>query len=180
VRTGDTLGVVAIRRAANRDTLRPSGQRGAEARVIAVCTPNGEQIRGSPTRSSHPGGPEIGVASTKTFMDQVAAGEKSVGRAALAGAKGTKSATRWRGSSPRWEAIAGADHRGRGVVTRSGRWPGHSRVQGSFPGRHVGYPVAWRVRSSQGDPGVQAREGSPAGEQARPIARLIEEGLPVV
>ena len=126
-------------------------------------------------------GPEIGVASTKTFLAQIAA-NYLVGLA-LAQARGTKYPDEVAARIPR----AGSDARR--------WWPGcwrtiepvvalaHRFAQSPtvlFLGRHVGYPVALEGALKLKELAYMHAEGFAAGELKHGPIALIEDGLPVI
>ena len=132
-----------------------------KAKVLAICNTNGSQIpRECDAVLYTRAGPEIGVASTKTFLAQIAA-NYLVGLA-LAQARGTKYpdevAREYRELEAMPELVArvlATDGTGRA------RWPSEFAQSQTvlFLGRHVGYPGRARRRAQAQGTGVHARRG---------------------
>ena len=150
------------------------------AKVLAVCNTNGSQIpRESDAVLYTHAGPEIGVASTKAFLAQVAA--NYIVGLALAQAKGTKYPDE---IAAIWAELERSPPGSGSFSTSARRSPPSPR--NSAPSRPCSSsaaawasPSPWRARSSSGA-GLHPRRGFPAGElQHGPIA-LIEDDLPVV
>jgi len=114
-----------------------------KARVLAVCNTNGAQIpRESDAVLYTHAGPEIGVASTKTFLAQIAA-NYLVGLA-LAQARGTKYPDEVAREFAELAAMPEAVRQVLGTIEHAraiGRSLADSKAM-LFLGRHVGYPVA--------------------------------------
>ncbi|OOK67546.1 SIS domain protein [Mycobacterium kansasii] len=90
-----------------------------KAKVLAICNTNGSQIpRECDAVLYTRAGPEIGVASTKTFLAQVTA--NYLLGLALAQARGTKYPTRWNASTASWR---GCPIWWPGSSPASSRWP---------------------------------------------------------
>lgn len=151
------------------------------AKVLAVCNTNGSQIpRESDAVLYTHAGPEIGVASTKAFLAQVAA--NYIVGLALAQAKGTKYPDEIREIWAALEEIPGKIS----TVLESGEqatqiaeYLGPVRTM-LFLGRNVGYPVALEGALKLKELAYIHAEGFPAGELKHGPIALIEEGLPVV
>jgi glucosamine--fructose-6-phosphate aminotransferase (isomerizing) len=152
-----------------------------KAKVLAVCNTNGSQIpRECDAVLYTRAGPEIGVASTKTFLAQVAA-NYLVGLA-LAQARGTKYPDEVEREYRELEAMPDlvAD-----VLTRMGPVHDIARqfAQSStvlFLGRHVGYPVALEGALKLKELAYMHAEGFAAGELKHGPIALIEDDLPVI
>jgi glucosamine--fructose-6-phosphate aminotransferase (isomerizing) len=151
------------------------------AKVLAICNTNGAQIpRESDAVLYTHAGPEIGVASTKTFLAQVAAVEL-VGLA-LAQARGTKYADEVRREYEALCAMPDAISQVLDViepVRKLARDIADSKAV-LFLGRHIGYPVALEGALKLKELAYMHAEGFPAGELKHGPIALIEEGLPVV
>ncbi len=161
------------------EAVRYARQQGAK--VLAICNTNGSQIpRESDAVLYTHAGPEIGVAATKTFLAQVAAGYL-VGLA-LAQARGTKYpdevAREFRALSRMPEAVAATLALMQPVreLAREMAW---SKAV-LFLGRHVGYPVALEGALKLKELAYMHAEGFAAGELKHGAIALVEEGLPVI
>jgi glucosamine--fructose-6-phosphate aminotransferase (isomerizing) len=178
----DTLVVAISQSGETADTLEAVRHaREQKARVLAVCNTNGAQIpRESDAVLYTRAGPEIGVASTKTFLAQVAA-TQLVGLA-LAGAKGTKYGDEVAREFAALEAMPALITEVLGVVDPVRALA--RDIAGSkailFLGRHVGYPVALEGALKLKELAYMHAEGFPAGELKHGPIALIEDGLPVV
>jgi glucosamine--fructose-6-phosphate aminotransferase (isomerizing) len=178
----DTLVVAISQSGETMDTLEAIRHaREQKARVLAVCNTNGAQIpRESDAVLYTRAGPEIGVASTKTFLAQVAA-TQLVGLA-LAGAKGTKYGDEVAREFAVLEAMPQLISEVLGVVEPVRELA--RDIAGSkavlFLGRHVGYPVALEGALKLKELAYMHAEGFPAGELKHGPIALIEDGLPVV
>ena len=178
----DTLVVAISQSGETADTLEAVRHaREQKARVLAVCNTNGAQIpRESDAVLYTRAGPEIGVASTKTFLAQVAA-TQLVGLA-LAEARGTKYGDEVAREFAALEAMPALIEETLGVV-QPVRELAHD-IAGSkailFLGRHVGYPVALEGALKLKELAYMHAEGFPAGELKHGPIALIEDGLPVV
>lgn len=155
--------------------------RAQKARVLAVCNTNGAQIpRESDAVIYTHAGPEIGVASTKAFLAQVAA-NYLVGLA-LAQARGTKYPDEVGHEFRELEAMPAkisrllADIEGIRAIGRSLA----DAPTVLFIGRHVGYPVALEGALKLKELAYIHSEGFAAGELKHGPIALLEEGLPVV
>ncbi|WP_367134913.1 glutamine--fructose-6-phosphate transaminase (isomerizing) [Saccharothrix sp. HUAS TT1] len=178
----DTLVVAVSQSGETADTLEAVRHaRAQKARVLAVCNTNGAQIpRESDAVLYTHAGPEIGVASTKAFLAQIAA-NYLVGLA-LAQARGTKYPDEVAQEFHQLEAMADAVGKVLGTVEQVralGRELADSKAV-LFLGRHVGYPVALEGALKLKELAYMHAEGFAAGELKHGPIALIEEGLPVV
>ncbi|MER7115320.1 glutamine--fructose-6-phosphate transaminase (isomerizing) [Saccharomonospora azurea] len=178
----DTLVVAVSQSGETADTLEAVRHaREQKARVLAVCNTNGAQIpRESDAVLYTHAGPEIGVASTKAFLAQVAA-NYLVGLA-LAQARGTKYPDEVAREFAELEAMPSAVKSVLSTVDQVrdlGRRMSDSRAV-LFLGRHVGFPVALEGALKLKELAYMHAEGFAAGELKHGPIALIEEGLPVV
>lgn len=178
----DTLVVAVSQSGETADTLEAVRHaREQKARVLAVCNTNGAQIpRESDAVLYTHAGPEIGVASTKAFLAQIAA-NYLVGLA-LAQARGTKYPDEIAREFRELEAMPEAVRRVLGTIEQVralGRDLSDSKAV-LFLGRHVGYPVALEGALKLKELAYMHAEGFAAGELKHGPIALIEEGLPVV
>ncbi|MCG8921136.1 glutamine--fructose-6-phosphate transaminase (isomerizing) [Lentzea sp. CC55] len=178
----DTLVVAVSQSGETADTLEAVRHaRAQKARVLAVCNTNGAQIpRESDAVLYTHAGPEIGVASTKAFLAQIAA-NYLVGLA-LAQARGTKYPDEVAREFHELEAMPEAVRRVLGTIDRVkalGRELADSKAV-LFLGRHVGYPVALEGALKLKELAYMHAEGFAAGELKHGPIALIEENLPVV
>ncbi|GAB2852940.1 glutamine--fructose-6-phosphate transaminase (isomerizing) [Lentzea nigeriaca] len=178
----DTLVVAVSQSGETADTLEAVRHaRAQKARVLAVCNTNGAQIpRESDAVLYTHAGPEIGVASTKAFLAQIAA-NYLVGLA-LAQARGTKYPDEVAREFAELEAMPEAVQRVLGTVEQVrqlGRELADSKAV-LFLGRHVGYPVALEGALKLKELAYMHAEGFAAGELKHGPIALIEENLPVV
>ncbi|WP_143965355.1 glutamine--fructose-6-phosphate transaminase (isomerizing) [Gordonia zhaorongruii] len=152
-----------------------------KARVLAICNTNGAQIpRESDAVLYTHAGPEIGVASTKCFLAQIAAAYM-VGLA-LAQAVGTKYPDEVVREFEALEAIPDAVNE---VLEQMEPVRDLARKYASsdtvlFLGRHVGYPVALEGALKLKELAYIHAEGFAAGELKHGPIALIEDGLPVI
>ncbi len=152
-----------------------------KAKVLAICNTNGSQIpRECDAVLYTRAGPEIGVASTKTFLAQVAA-NYLVGLA-LAQARGTKYPDEVEREYRDLEAMPDLVAR---VIAEIGPVAelAHRFAQAStilFLGRHVGYPVALEGALKLKELAYMHAEGFAAGELKHGPIALIEDNLPVI
>jgi len=152
-----------------------------KAKVLAVCNTNGSQIpRECDAVLYTRAGPEIGVASTKTFLAQVAA-NYLVGLA-LAQARGTKYPDEVAREFAELEAMPDLIARVltcmEPVTALAHRFATSQTVL--FLGRHVGYPVALEGALKLKELAYMHAEGFAAGELKHGPIALIEDGLPVI
>jgi glutamine---fructose-6-phosphate transaminase (isomerizing) len=178
----DTLVVAVSQSGETMDTLEAVRHaREQKARVLAVCNTNGAQIpRESDAVLYTHAGPEIGVASTKAFLAQIAA-NYLVGLA-LAQARGTKYPDEVAREFNELAATPDAVARVLGTVEKV-RSLGRSLSDAKavlFLGRHVGYPVALEGALKLKELAYMHAEGFAAGELKHGPIALIEEDLPVV
>ncbi|HUQ57866.1 glutamine--fructose-6-phosphate transaminase (isomerizing) [Lentzea sp.] len=178
----DTLVVAVSQSGETADTLEAVRHaRAQKARVLAVCNTNGAQIpRESDAVLYTHAGPEIGVASTKAFLAQIAA-NYLVGLA-LAQARGTKYPDEVAREFHELEAMPDAVQRVLGTIDQVkalGRELADSKAV-LFLGRHVGYPVALEGALKLKELAYMHAEGFAAGELKHGPIALIEENLPVV
>ncbi len=152
-----------------------------KAKVLAICNTNGSQIpRECDAVLYTRAGPEIGVASTKTFLAQITA-NYLVGLA-LAQARGTKYPDEVEREYRELEAMPDLVARVlatiKPVAALAYRFAQSSTVL--FLGRHVGYPVALEGALKLKELAYMHAEGFAAGELKHGPIALIEDGLPVI
>ncbi|MGA8332985.1 MAG: glutamine--fructose-6-phosphate transaminase (isomerizing), partial [Mycobacterium sp.] len=152
-----------------------------KAKVLAICNTNGSQIpRECDAVLYTRAGPEIGVASTKTFLAQVTA-NYLVGLA-LAQARGTKYPDEVEREYHELEAmpalVARVIDEIAPVTALAHRFAQASTIL--FLGRHVGYPVALEGALKLKELAYMHAEGFAAGELKHGPIALIEDGLPVI
>ncbi|OBG34553.1 glutamine--fructose-6-phosphate aminotransferase [Mycobacterium alsense] len=152
-----------------------------KAKVLAICNTNGSQIpRECDAVLYTRAGPEIGVASTKTFLAQIAA-NYLVGLA-LAQARGTKYPDEVEREYHELEAmpdlVARVLRTIEPVAALARQFAQSSTVL--FLGRHVGYPVALEGALKLKELAYMHAEGFAAGELKHGPIALIEDGLPVI
>ncbi|MCX5043912.1 glutamine--fructose-6-phosphate transaminase (isomerizing) [Aldersonia sp. NBC_00410] len=152
-----------------------------KARVLAVCNTNGAQIpREADAVLYTRAGPEIGVASTKAFLAQVAA-NYLVGLA-LAQARGTKYPDEVAREYAELESMPELVQQ---VLDTAPAVRALARELADSPtvlflGRHVGYPVALEGALKLKELAYMHAEGFAAGELKHGPIALIEDGLPVI
>ncbi|MHA7651762.1 glutamine--fructose-6-phosphate transaminase (isomerizing) [Mycobacterium sp. ML4] len=152
-----------------------------KAKVLAICNTNGSQIpRECDAVLYTRAGPEIGVASTKTFLAQITA-NYLVGLA-LAQARGTKYPDEVEREYRELEAMPDLVAR---VIAATGPVTelAYRLAQSStvlFLGRHVGYPVALEGALKLKELAYMHAEGFAAGELKHGPIALIEDDLPVI
>ncbi|MDT5309385.1 MAG: hypothetical protein QOE48_5087 [Mycobacterium sp.] len=152
-----------------------------KAKVLAICNTNGSQIpRECDAVLYTRAGPEIGVASTKTFLAQIAA-NYLVGLA-LAQARGTKYPDEVEREYRELEAMPDLVARVIAdiapVAALAQRFAQASTIL--FLGRHVGYPVALEGALKLKELAYMHAEGFAAGELKHGPIALIEDDLPVI
>ena len=152
-----------------------------KAKVLAICNTNGSQIpRECDAVLYTRAGPEIGVASTKTFLAQIAA-NYLVGLA-LAQARGTKYPDEVAREYHVLEAMPPLVSQVLGEIEPfaavARQFASSSTVL--FLGRHVGYPVALEGALKLKELAYMHAEGFAAGELKHGPIALIEDGLPVI
>ena len=152
-----------------------------KAKVLAICNTNGSQIpRECDAVLYTRAGPEIGVASTKTFLAQVTA-NYLVGLA-LAQARGTKYPDEvereYRDLEAMPDLVARVIAEIEPVAKLAHRFAQASTIL--FLGRHVGYPVALEGALKLKELAYMHAEGFAAGELKHGPIALIEDDLPVI
>ncbi|MDT7755148.1 MAG: hypothetical protein QOH27_1046 [Mycobacterium sp.] len=152
-----------------------------KAKVLAICNTNGSQIpRECDAVLYTRAGPEIGVASTKTFLAQVTA-NYLVGLA-LAQARGTKYPDEVQREYEELEGMPDLVARVLAcmepVTELAHRFAASPTIL--FLGRHVGYPVALEGALKLKELAYMHAEGFAAGELKHGPIALIEDGLPVI
>ncbi|MGB8386453.1 glutamine--fructose-6-phosphate transaminase (isomerizing), partial [Mycobacterium sp.] len=152
-----------------------------KAKVLAICNTNGSQIpRECDAVLYTRAGPEIGVASTKTFLAQITA-NYLVGLA-LAQARGTKYPDEVEREYRELEAmpdlVARVIATMEPVAALAYQFAQSSTVL--FLGRHVGYPVALEGALKLKELAYMHAEGFAAGELKHGPIALIEDDLPVI
>jgi glucosamine--fructose-6-phosphate aminotransferase (isomerizing) len=152
-----------------------------KAKVLAICNTNGSQIpRECDAVLYTRAGPEIGVASTKTFLAQIAA-NYLVGLA-LAQARGTKYPDEvereFRDLESMPDLVARVIAEVAPIAELAHRFAQASTIL--FLGRHVGYPVALEGALKLKELAYMHAEGFAAGELKHGPIALIEDGLPVI
>jgi glucosamine--fructose-6-phosphate aminotransferase (isomerizing) len=152
-----------------------------KAKVLAVCNTNGSQIpRECDAVLYTRAGPEVGVASTKTFLAQIAA-NYLVGLA-LAQARGTKYPDEvereYRDLEAMPELVSRVLETAEPVAALAHRFAQSQTVL--FLGRHVGYPVALEGALKLKELAYMHAEGFAAGELKHGPIALIEDDLPVI
>ncbi|WIM68146.1 glutamine--fructose-6-phosphate transaminase (isomerizing) [Corynebacterium breve] len=151
------------------------------AKVLAVCNTNGSQIpRESDAVIYTHAGPEIGVASTKAFLAQVAA--NYIVGLGLAQAKGTKYPDEIRAI---WEELEWIPAKIEQVLQVREQIGQIAQTLGQvktmlFLGRGVGFPIALEGALKLKELAYIHAEGFAAGELKHGPIALIEDDLPVV
>ncbi len=151
------------------------------ARVLAVCNTNGSQIpRESDAVIYTHAGPEIGVASTKAFLAQVAA--NYIVGLALAQAKGTKYPDEIKAI---WNELEDIPAKVEKALKVQDQVQDIATTLGAvktmlFLGRGVGFPIALEGALKLKELAYIHAEGFPAGELKHGPIALIEDDLPVV
>lgn len=178
----NTLVVAVSQSGETADTLEAVRHAKAQgAKVLAVCNTNGAQIpRESDAVLYTHAGPEIGVASTKAFLAQVAA--NYIVGLAVAQAKGTKYPDEitdiyrdLEAIPEKIEQVLAVEEQARAIASDLGA----IRTM-LFLGRGVGFPVALEGALKLKELAYIHAEGFPAGELKHGPIALIEDGLPVV
>ena len=177
-----TLVVAISQSGETADTLEAVRHAKAQkAKVLAICNTNGSQIpRECDAVLYTRAGPEIGVASTKTFLAQIAA-NYLVGLA-LAQARGTKYPDEvereFRELESMPDLVARVISEIKPVAALAYRFAQASTIL--FLGRHVGYPVALEGALKLKELAYMHAEGFAAGELKHGPIALIEDDLPVI
>ncbi|MCK9874875.1 glutamine--fructose-6-phosphate transaminase (isomerizing) [Frankia sp. Ag45/Mut15] len=152
-----------------------------KARVLAICNTNGSTIpRESDAVLYTHCGPEVGVASTKTFLGQVAAC-LLVGLY-LAQVRGVLYGDEVAAYVERLQRMPELVERTLGrlePIRELARELADAKAV-LFLGRHVGYPVALEGALKLKELAYMHAEGFPAGELKHGPIALIEPGLPVL
>ncbi|MCM3887569.1 glutamine--fructose-6-phosphate transaminase (isomerizing) [Frankia sp. R82] len=152
-----------------------------KARVLAICNTNGSTIpRESDAVLYTRCGPEVGVASTKTFLGQVAAC-LLVGLF-LAQVRGVLYGDEVAAYVERLQRMPELVRRTLGrlePIRELARELADAKAV-LFLGRHVGYPVALEGALKLKELAYMHAEGFPAGELKHGPIALIEPGLPVL
>ena len=152
-----------------------------KAKVLAICNTNGSQIpRECDAVLYTRAGPEIGVASTKTFLAQITA-NYLVGLA-LAQARGTKYPDEVAREYHELEAMPALVSRVLGEIEPFAAVARQFATSSTvlFLGRHVGYPVALEGALKLKELAYMHAEGFAAGELKHGPIALVEDGLPVI
>ncbi|MDO5534961.1 MAG: glutamine--fructose-6-phosphate transaminase (isomerizing) [Propionibacteriaceae bacterium] len=179
--TARTLVVTISQSGETADTLmavRHAREQGAK--VIAICNTNGSTIpRESDAVLYTHAGPEIGVASTKGFLTQVAA--CYLLGLYLAQVRGTKYGDEIAAVMAELESMPEKIQ-----TVLDGAESIHALARELvdeksviFLGRHVGYPVALEGALKLKEIAYLHAEGFPAGELKHGPIALVDEGLPV-
>ena len=177
-----TLVVAISQSGETADTLEAVRHAKAQgAKVLAVCNTNGAQIprEADAVLYTH-AGPEIGVASTKAFLAQVAA--NYIIGLALAQARGTKYPDE---IARIWSDLESIPAQVEQVLTCEEEILRIGKNLGAIPtmlflGRGVGFPVALEGALKLKELAYIHAEGFPAGELKHGPIALIEDDLPVV
>jgi glutamine---fructose-6-phosphate transaminase (isomerizing) len=180
---GHTLVVAISQSGETADTLEAVRHaKEQKAKVLAICNTNGSQIpRECDAVLYTRAGPEIGVASTKTFLAQIAA-NYLVGLA-LAQARGTKYPDEVEREYRALEAMPDLIARVLETAAEPVSALAHQFAPSQtvlFLGRHVGYPVALEGALKLKELAYMHAEGFAAGELKHGPIALIEDGLPVI
>ncbi len=179
--TRSTLVVTISQSGETADTLMAIRHaREQRAKVIAICNTNGATIpRESDAVIYTHAGPEIGVASTKGFLTQVAA--CYLLGLYLAQVRGTMfgdEIARWMSELAATPPLIQQVLDGLAPVAALGREFVDKRSM-LFLGRHVGYPVALEGALKLKEIAYLHAEGFPAGELKHGPIALVEAGTPV-
>jgi glucosamine--fructose-6-phosphate aminotransferase (isomerizing) len=177
-----TLVVAVSQSGETMDTLQAMRHaRRQKATVLAVCNTNGAQIpRESDAVLYTHAGPEIGVASTKAFLAQVAA--NYLLGLALAQARGTMYPAE---VAAQFRELAAVPQAVRTMLTTMDPVRELGRQLASAPavlflGRHVGYPVALEGALKLKELAYMHAEGFAAGELKHGPIALVDRDLPIV
>jgi glucosamine--fructose-6-phosphate aminotransferase (isomerizing) len=179
--SGSTLVVTISQSGETADTLMAIRHaREQKAKVIAICNTNGATIpRESDAVIYTHAGPEIGVASTKGFLTQVAA--CYLLGLYLAQVRGTMygdeiaAVMSELAQTPEkiQQVLESLDQ----ITDLAARFVDTKSVL--FLGRHVGYPVALEGALKLKELAYLHAEGFPAGELKHGPIALVEEGIPI-
>ena len=179
--TGTTLVVTLSQSGETADTLMAIRHaREQHAKVIAICNTNGATIpRESDAVIYTHAGPEIGVASTKGFLTQVAACYLlglylAQVRGAMFDDEIARVMRELADTPPLIQQVLdGLDP----IKALARRFVDKQSVL--FLGRHVGYPVALEGALKLKEIAYLHAEGFPAGELKHGPIALVEEGIPI-
>ncbi len=152
-----------------------------KAKVLAICNTNGSQIpRECDAVLYTRAGPEIAVASTKTFLAQITA--NYLLGLALAQARGTKYPDEVEREYRELEAMPDLVARVLATIEPVAALAYQFAQSPTvlFLGRHVGYPVALEGALKLKELAYMHAEGFAAGELKHGPIALIEDGLPVI
>jgi len=179
--TGSTLVVTISQSGETADTLMAIRHaREQKAKVIAICNTNGATIpRESDAVIYTHAGPEIGVASTKGFLTQVAA--CYLLGLYLAQVRGSMYddeirhvMTELAATPPLIQQVLDSLDQ---ITDLAARFVDTKSVL--FLGRHVGYPIALEGALKLKELAYLHAEGFPAGELKHGPIALVEEGVPI-
>ena len=179
--TGSTLVVTLSQSGETADTLMAIRHaREQHAKVIAICNTNGATIpRESDANIYTHAGPEIGVASTKGFLTQVAA--CYLLGLYLAQVRGTMYddeihavMSELAATPPLIQKVLDELDPIKALAKRF-----LDKKSVLFLGRHVGYPVALEGALKLKEIAYLHAEGFPAGELKHGPIALVEEGVPI-
>ena len=179
--TGSTLVVTLSQSGETADTLMAIRHaREQHAKVIAICNTNGATIpRESDANIYTHAGPEIGVASTKGFLTQVAA--CYLLGLYLAQVRGTMYDDEIHAVMSELAATPALIQKVLDeldpILALAKRFLDKKSVL--FLGRHVGYPVALEGALKLKEIAYLHAEGFPAGELKHGPIALVEEGVPI-
>jgi glutamine---fructose-6-phosphate transaminase (isomerizing) len=180
--TRSTLVIAISQSGETMDTLMAMRHARAQgSRVVAICNVNGSSLpRESDAVVYMHAGPEIGVAATKTFLNQLVA--CNLVALYLAQVRGTMNADEISSVMAELHQMPAAVERVLGnmdPVRAVARELAKERCV-LFLGRHVGYPVALEGALKLKELAYMHAEGFAAGELKHGPIALIEDGLPVV
>jgi len=179
--TPSTLVVTISQSGETADTLMAIRHaREQHAKVVAICNTNGSTIpRESDAVIYTHAGPEIGVASTKGFLTQVAACYLlglyfAQVRGTMFGDEIARQMAELASTPPLiQEVLDGIEP----IKALARKLAGKKSVL--FLGRHVGYPLALEGALKLKEIAYLHAEGFPAGELKHGPIALVEEGVPV-
>ncbi|MCE1174649.1 MAG: glutamine--fructose-6-phosphate transaminase (isomerizing) [Propionibacteriales bacterium] len=179
--SGSTLVVTISQSGETADTLMAIRHaREQKAKVIAICNTNGATIpRESDAVIYTHAGPEIGVASTKGFLTQVAACYLlglylAQVRGSMYGDEIATVMTELAATPAKIQQVLESLDQ---ITDLAARFVDTKSVL--FLGRHVGYPVALEGALKLKELAYLHAEGFPAGELKHGPIALVEEGIPI-
>ncbi len=179
--SGSTLVVTISQSGETADTLMAIRHaREQKAKVIAICNTNGATIpRESDAVIYTHAGPEIGVASTKGFLTQVAACYLlglylAQVRGSMYGDEIATVMTELASTPAKIQQVLESLNQ---ITDLAARFVDTKSVL--FLGRHVGYPVALEGALKLKELAYLHAEGFPAGELKHGPIALVEEGIPI-